>query len=261
MTDDTDADTRSAPIVETTVRGGVCRVAREGTEWLATGIDPGGRAPAAYNVTVPEGWNPEDVVADARRRVAAAGFCAESDGSENAGNEPGPEALSGPILLTGVEMCHARGARCGPVTAVVTAGVSNPAGLPADPSGGSLPDERPVTGTVNFLVVTDQALTPAARANLLTVVAEAKATTLLREVGVPGTTTDAVVVGSDPDGRPTRYSGAATPVGAAARACVREALVAALDARYGPAREGVPDSVADADYGVSTDVRATVFEP
>jgi len=52
---------------------------------------------------------------------------------------------------------------------------------------------------------------------------------------VPGTTSDAVVVASDPDGDPATFSGSATRVGAATRACVREAVDAALDARYGTA--------------------------
>jgi adenosylcobinamide hydrolase len=39
---------------------------------------------------------------------------------------------------------------------------------------------------------------------------------------------------------------------------VREAVLAGLDARYGEADP--PASVADARYGVSTDVRADVFE-
>lgn len=76
--------------------------------------------------------------------------------------------------------------------------------------------------------------------------------------GFPGTTTDAVVVATDDDGDFERFSGSATPVGAAARACVREVVRACFASRY--ADETVPGSVAEADHGVVTDGRAAVFE-
>jgi adenosylcobinamide hydrolase len=127
-----------------------------------------------------------------------------------------------------------------------------------DPPGGGLPDGELVPGTVNVVVGTTRALADGALANLVAVAAEAKAATLLDAVGVPGTTSDAVVVASDPGGEPTTFSGSATRVGAAARACVRESISAALDARYGD--EEPPTGVADACYGVSTDAQADVFE-
>lgn len=228
---------------------GVLRVERRGTEWLSTGWD-GGRhvADTAYNVSVPEGWHPDRLASYVTDRLSDAGFVAD-----------------GPVLFTGVGLEHARGARCGSVTAYATAGVSNPAALPGDPPGGELPDchvegdTGSNAGTVNLVVGTTRALSAGALANLVAVTAEAKAVTVLSETGFPGTTTDAIVVGHDPDGAPAEYSGSATPVGAAARACVRDAVLASLRSRYESGDARVPDTVDDAKYGVSTDVRANVF--
>lgn len=233
---------------ESDVRDGVLRLAREGTRWMSTGWDGGFTdADAAYNVTVPDGWDRRDLDAYGAERLDRAGF-------ENG------DAERECVLLTGVDQRHARGARCGPVEAVVTAGVSNPAALPIPPEGGTLPDapER-AAGTVNVFVGTRRALDDAALTNLVAVVAEAKAATLLDATGFPGTTTDAVVAATDPAGDPARFSGSGTDVGAAARACVREAVRASLDARYQTERP--PASVEDAEHGVRTDVRADVFTP
>ncbi|WP_101295550.1 adenosylcobinamide amidohydrolase [Halegenticoccus soli] len=234
---------------EATVREGVLRLRRPGTRWLSTGHAGGeSRGPVAYNVTVPEGWPETDLDAYVADRRARAGF---------------DEA--GPALLTGVDQRHARRARLGPVEAVVTAGVSNPATLPLSPTGdaddpdGDRSDGSPRAGTINAFVGTTRALDAGALANLLTVVAEAKAATLLARTGFSGTTTDAVVVACDPDGEPAAFSGSATAVGAAARACVRDALAASLDARY--AEVEMPESVAEAAYGVVTDERAEISEP
>lgn len=233
-------------------RDGVLAARHPSAEWLSTGVDGGRvRADAAYNVTVPDDWGHTDLTAYVHERLERAGF------------EPGP------ALLTGVDVADARGARCGPVTAYATAGVSNPAALPMEPAGGSLPrdsnsnsrDDHPGPGTVNLIVGTTRSLDPGALANLLAVVVEAKAATLLETVGVPGTTTDAVVVGHDPAGRPARFSGSTTAVGAAARACVREAVLASLRAHYDGRDGSAADAVATARDGVSTDVRATVFDP
>ena len=243
---------------ETVRRDGVIRICRPGTEWLSTGWN-GGRhnESCAYNLSVPKGWTCDSIDEYVRERLGRAGF------------EPG-----GPALLTGVDLSHARCARCGSVTAVATAGVSNPAALPMDPEGGEFPDGRnaadsgtssdePETGagTVNLILGTTVRLEPGALANLVAITAEAKTTTLLAETGFPGTTTDAIVVGHDPTGQTASFSGSATPVGAAARACVREALRASIQSRYADGEATIPDSVADAEYGVSTDVRATVFRP
>lgn len=227
---------------QTTRNDGVLELRRPDTEWLSTGW-AGGRsqADAAHSVSVPEGWHPDDLEADIERRVRRAGF-----------------ARDGPVLVTGVDAVNARGARCGTVEAYATAGISNPAALPMDPPGGDLPDGRYEAGTVNVVVGTTMALENGALANLVAVATEAKAATLLHEAGIPGTTTDAVIAACDPTGLSAEFSGSATPVGAAARACVREAVRASLAARYDG--DDVP-TVETADYPVSTDVRAEVFEP
>ena len=247
---------------ETEISEGVLRARREGARWLSTGWAGGCRtAGAAYNVSVPTGFERTDLDAYLAERRERAGF-----------------SESGPCLLTGVELQHARGVRCGPVTAVATAGVSNPAALPMDLDGDPDPDpdgERaeiecgsgdsssdPHVGTVNVVVGTERALADGALANLLAVAVEAKTATLLAETGFPGTTTDAVVVGCNPAGEKVAFSGSATEVGACARACVREAVRASLASRYGEGTDAtIPDSVVDAEHGLVTDRRADVFEP
>ncbi|WP_435180118.1 adenosylcobinamide amidohydrolase [Halorussus sp. AFM4] len=249
------SDEAADSVFETEVRDGVLRVRREGAIWLSTGWAGGRReADAAYNVSVPEGFDRTDLDAYLAERLETAGF---DD--------------SGPALLTGVDLRHARGARLGPVAAVATAGLSNPAALPVNPDAerrdgatalrGSDADSPPDPGTVNLIVATDRALDGGALANLLAVAVEAKTATLLAETGFPGTTSDAAVAGCDPAGEPAAFSGSATEVGACARACVREAVTAGLDSRYGGTDEEIPESVADADHGAVTDRRAAVFEP
>lgn len=230
---------------ETAVEAGVLRLGRPGTRWLSTGWDGGfARADAAYNVSVPEGWTRTDLGPYVAERRERAGF-----------------EVPGPTLLTGVDMRHARGARLDSVVAYATAGLSNPAALPMEPTGsGEFRADGPRgAGTVNVLLGTTRALDDAALANLLAVAAEAKTATLLAETGFPGTTTDAAVVACDGDGEPAAFTGSATAVGAAARACVREAVRESLRSRYDD--RTVPESVADADHGVVTDRRAEVFAP
>jgi len=231
---------------ELAVREGVLRMRRPGTRWLSTGWDGGLLdRDAAYNVSVPSGFGRTDLDAYVRERRREAGF-----------------GEAGPALLTGVDMTHARGTRSGSVTAVVTAGVSNPAALPSVEEGaGTLEDDLGESdpGTVNVLLATERALDDGALASLLGVAVEAKTATLLAETGFPGTTTDAAVVGCRPVGEPEPFAGSGTPTGAAARACVRDALRASLRSRY---PEGdVPTSVGDAEHGVSTDHAAEVFRP
>lgn len=230
-------------VLEPTVRAGVLQVERPGMRWLSTGWDGGTEhAAAAYNVSVPKGWPEVDLGAYVADRRARAGF-----------------NRAGPTLFTGVGLEHLRGGRCGPVEAYATAGLSNPGALPVPATDGAArPESRGQFGTVNLLVGTRRALADGALANLVAVVAEAKATTLLAEAGVPGTTTDAIVVGSDPDGETAVFTGSATQVGEATRACVREALLASLRSRY-PER-AYPDTVAAAEYGCTTDRQAEVFE-
>jgi adenosylcobinamide hydrolase len=229
---------------ETRREAGVLTLARPATTWLSTGWRGGRRtADAAHWVSVPEGWNPTDIGRDVTDRLAAAGV--------DWGDEP--------VLLTGVELDHARGARCGEVVAYATAGLSNPAALPMDPGGGALPEAEWQAGTVNVALGTECVLTEGALANLVAVAAEAKAATLLHHADYPGTTTDAVLVACGRDGTSRSYSGSATRIGSAARASVREAVAAALDARQG--LDETPASVADAEHGIVTDVAATVFDP
>jgi adenosylcobinamide hydrolase len=233
-------------------RAGVCRLHGPATRWLSAGFDGGyTEGEVAYNVTVPEGFDRTDLATYARERRREAEFG------------------DGPTLLTGVEQQHARGARLDSVTAIATAGVSNPAGLPMDlddgpteptePTEPKSGDRPPKPGTVNVLLATTRRLPDGALASLLALVAETKAATLLHETGVPGTTSDAVIVGSARDGERAQFAGSATAVGRAARACVREAVRGSLASRY--ADRSLPESVADAAYGVETTVRADVFEP
>lgn len=242
---------------ESTIADGVLQLSRPECRWLSTGWDGGTSVGgAAYNVTVPEGWDRTDVGSYVTERLDRAGFDEE-----------------GPALLTGVEMRHARGACLGPVVAYATVGLSNPAVLPIDPIGtGSTsnidrrpdrtttqPHDRNDPGTVNLIVGTTRRLPESARANLLSVVAEAKAATLLAVAGVPGTTTDAIVVADDPNGETATFTGSATAVGDAARACVREAVRSSVQSRY--ADREIPGSVEAADYGTVTDRCAEVFRP
>ncbi|ERH03895.1 MAG: hypothetical protein J07HR59_01021 [Halorubrum sp. J07HR59] len=242
----------------------VLQLSRPDTQWLSTGWNGGtSRCDVAYNMTVPHGWDRTDVHSYIGERRQDAGFSTE-----------------GPTLLTGVGMQHLRGARLGPVVGYATVGLSNPAALPMDPPEGDVEPgvhdgafdqadreivddddsaTRPRNGTVNIIVGTTRSLTDAAEANLLTVVAEAKAATLLAAVGIPGTTSDAVVVASDPAGESTTFTGSSTAVGAAARACVRDAIRASFQSRY--AEESAPDSVETAKHGVTTRRRAEVFSP
>lgn len=235
---------------DATVREGVLQVARPGTRWLSSGWAGGFEtAAAAYNLSVPDGWRRTDLDTYVGDRRSAAGF--ES---------------AGPHLLTGVDLEHLRAARYGPVEVYATAGISNPAALPmetgetaTDKADRTMTDGETHAGTVNIIVGTTRALDDGAMANLLAVAAEAKAATLLATTGFPGTTTDAVVVGSDPEGEPSRFSGSATAVGAATRACVRDAVRASLDSRYDS--DELPGSVANAADGVETTRSATVFVP
>jgi adenosylcobinamide hydrolase len=232
---------------ETCRADGVCRLAHEGARWLATGWDGGYRtADAAFNVSVPTGFERTDLDSYARERLAAAEF-----------------ERAGPVLLTGVDLVHARGARAGSVTVVATVGLSNPASLPiaADRSFGAETDchDQPPTGTVNLLVGTTRALTDGTLATLLATAVEAKTAILQSLTGFTGTTSDAVAVGCDPTGDPAEFAGSGTEVGSAVRACVRDTVAASLRARY--AAQEVPTSVADAAHGVVTDRETDPFQP
>ena len=239
---------------ETTRRDAVVQCHCAGARWLSTAWDGGYvGADAAYNVTVPTGFARTDLDAYREQRLSEAGFPV------------------GPTLLTGVAMAHARLATSGPVTVLATAGLSNPAVLPvgadgspakrADSDGsrsGPQDSTQPSSpGTVNLLVGVDRALSDGALATLLATVVEAKAATLCSVADVPGTTSDAVVVGTDPSAERADFAGSATEVGAAARACVRDAVCASLRSRY----DDGPPAPADAAHGVVTDRQSDVRPP
>ncbi|TKX75641.1 adenosylcobinamide amidohydrolase [Halorubrum sp. GN11_10-6_MGM] len=257
---------------DATVREGVLRLRRPGTRWLSTGWNGGrSRGAVAYNVTVPEGFDRTDLAAYRDERLARAGFdrpggSADGGDGDRDARRAGLESDAPPTLFTGVSMAHARGARLGSAVAYATVGLSNPATLPTEPAGApefrgpaESTESPPDPGTVNLIVGTTRRLAPGAAANLVAVAAEAKAATLLATAGVPGTTSDAVVVADDPGGEPAAFSGSATAVGGAARACVRDAVRASLRSRYPDG--DVPESTVDAEHGVVTDERAEVFDP
>lgn len=243
---------------EATVSEGVCRLARGGARWLATGPDGGyAAADGALNVSVPREFDRTDLESYVARRRERAGF-------------PG----DGPALLTGVDVAHARGSRSGDVTVVATAGLSNPATLAvadSTPAGGGRPnapagpadeesdDGSPPPGTVNLLVGTTRSLQDGTLATLLATAVEAKTATLDALAGFTGTTSDAVAVGCAPAGEPAAFAGSATPLGEATRACVRDAIRASLDARY--ADREWPAAVADAAHGTVTTGETTAFRP
>lgn len=214
---------------------------RPGTRWLSNGVEGGFvTADAAHNLTVPEGFDRTDLTAYVAERLG--------------------ETPTGPTLLTGVSQRHARGAQAGPIEVVATAGVSNPAILPIDepPTTTSLDQpERSTPGTVNVFVGTDRALSEGGQTELLATAVEAKTATLLERVGCTGTTSDAVAVGCASEGDPVTFAGSATELGNATRVCVRDAIVAALAARY----DGSPPAPKEATYGTVTDGSATVFSP
>lgn len=215
--------------------------------WLSTGWNGGFlRASAGYNISVPTGFGRTDLDGYIDERLSSAGFDAD-----------------GPALLTGVDMKNAVGARLGPVAVVATVGLSNPASLPLDPDGsdpdGLVEEGGSDPGTVNLVVGTERALDDGGLATLLAVIAETKAATLQQATGFTGTTSDAVLVGSAPDGEPSVFAGSATPVGDAARAAVRDAILEGIQTRY--SESDLPASVAEADSGIETSRRATVFEP
>ena len=246
----------------------VCRCRLRGGLFLSTGFDGGVReADAAYNVTVPDGWGDagvRDLRSYVDERLSDAGF---------------PTDPAAPALLTGVAQRHARVARLDGVAVVATAGLSNPAALPVDVDASradfdaapadsedaaetetKATDDSPhrPPGTVNLVVGTNRELAPGALANLVAIVAEAKAATLLATTGFPGTTSDAIVVATDPSGEHARFSGAATRLGAATRTCVRDATLGSLGSRYSDGDATIPDAVDDADHGIVTDERSVV---
>jgi adenosylcobinamide hydrolase len=115
------------------------------------------------------------------------------------------------------------------VTAIITAGLSNPAtpGLTRPAAFG--------LGTINTILLINGQLTPAAMVNAVITSTETK-TQLLLERGVrtpegypaTGTSTDAVIVACTGRGDPLPYAGPATLVGWLIGRVVRQALGDAL---------------------------------
>lgn len=228
---------------ETQLEDGVIQVGAPGGYWLASGWNGGfQRADVAYAISVPEGWERKDLDVYITERLERAGF-----------------RERGPTLLTGVDLRHLRGATSGPVTVLATAGMSNPAALPMEVEAGNRPHASTGDhiGTVNLLVLADRALKEGAMITLSHVAVEAKAATLVARTGMPGTTTDAVVLGTNPDATSATFAGSGTEIGAATRACVRDAVTASLNARY--ESEEIPTSVAEAEYGTVTHCETSTF--
>ncbi len=226
------------------IRDTVLQVRQPDTRWLSTGYNGGfHQTEVAYNMTVPDGWDRTDINVYVRTRRQQADY-----------------TTAGPALLTGVEMSDVRGAQYGSVVAYATVGLSNPAPLPMTPTEDtSVESSSHSPGTVNIILGTTHTLTKAAQANLLSVAAETKAVTLQRLAGIPGTTSDAMIIGCSTVGDSQPFAGSATTVGNAARVCVRDALRAGLHAHYPD--ELPPSSVADAAYGTVATGEATVFTP
>lgn len=219
---------------------------RPDTRWLSNGFGGGYlNADAAHNLTVPEGFDRTDLAAYATERL---------------GSIP-----DGPVLLTGVNQAHARGARYALIEVVATAGLSNPSRLPLgesletdrSESLGASTDGRADPGTVNLFLGSREPLSEGGLAGLLATAVEAKTATLLEIAGCTGTTSDAVAVGCPREGTPAAFAGSATEVGNATRVCVRDAITAALDARYD---DGPPDPETAA-HGTVTAGSATIFRP
>lgn len=118
------------------------------------------------------------------------------------------------------------------VTAVVTAGLSNPA------ASGLSPPFTAGPGTINMILLLDAHLAPAAAVNAVITATEAKTHVLLaRGIQTPqgheatGTSTDAIVVAWTGRGDPLPYAGPVTPAGWLIGRSVRQALAQALTAR------------------------------
>jgi len=111
------------------------------------------------------------------------------------------------------------------VVVIVTAGVSNAT---------SIGDRFPVepSGTINIIILVDQALTEGCMANIIMSATEAKCkalsyldvrSTASKELAT-GTSSDAILVASASNGEPMKYAGSATELGRLVGECVEEAV-------------------------------------
>lgn len=142
--------------------------------------------------------------------------------------------IGGPYVgfMTAVDLRNAVAAHASDgelrVTVIATVGVTN-----ATRPGEARFDREP--GTINTVVIVDAAMPDAALAELLALIAETKALTLI-EGGVTmtdgrpasGTSTDAYAVACTGRGPAERYAGSVSPVGYLAAKAAREALMLAM---------------------------------
>ena len=166
---------------------------------------------AIVNVHVGLDYDHEDPIADLIKRISEMGF--------------DPEKSIG--MMTAVDMENAVIEEGDGVTAVITAGLSNPA--TAD------------FGTINIILLTAGFMTEAAMANAIITATEAKTAALIdldartgdikRTSFVTGTTTDSVVVASfgDENSDLIEYTGLATPIGAEIGRLVKKGVRRAIE--------------------------------
>lgn len=184
---------------------------------LSSAVLGGGLVPARswLNVTVPGDYSRTDPAADLAGRAARIG-------------------LSMPVvgMLTAVDVSRHERADHGAATVIATVGVGH-----ALAAAGTRPRAVPAPGTINLLVVVDEALDDAALAGAVQTAIEAKAQALA-DAGVrarnsaafaTGTATDAFCIAALPGGG-VPFAGPATRVGAdiarAVFAAVRAGAVA-----------------------------------
>ncbi|MEW5718028.1 MAG: adenosylcobinamide amidohydrolase, partial [Chloroflexota bacterium] len=115
------------------------------------------------------------------------------------------------------------------VIAIATVGVSHPV------AAGITPAARVESSTINFVVIADACLVPAARVNAIITATEAKTLALIeRDVRAPhggfasGTGTDSIVIATTERGAQYEYAGPISPLGALIARAVRRAILDAL---------------------------------
>lgn len=226
---------------ETAHSDGVLQFARQNTKWISSGWNGGiTTAHSAYNISVPEPWERTDLETYAENRRNQAGF-----------------STAGPSLFTAVAIDHAYCASDASVTVIATAGLSNPTMYRPNPSESSTNAAgRETPGTVNLLLGIERNLPDHCLIEVLCGAIEAKTLTLYQETGIPSTTTDAVIAGSAPTGKQSRFAGSATALGQAVRRCTRDAILASLHSRY--PEQQYPRDKTDAEYGITLTGNTTI---
>lgn len=226
---------------ETAHSDGVLQLARQHTKWISSGWNGGiTTAHSAYNISVPEPWERTDLETYAENRRDQAGF-----------------STPGPALFTAVSLDHAYCATDASVTAIATAGLSNPTvyrTTPSEPATNTSSRETP--GTVNLLLGIERTLPDHCLIEVLCGAIEAKTLTLYRETGIPSTTTDAIIAGSAPTGEQSQFAGSATALGQSVRCCTRDAILASLHSRY--PEQQYPRDKTSTDYGITLTGNTTI---